>query len=67
MPFPHQGSDGLLTCGKLLQQIGRRIETARDKRLEFGDPGAIVVLKREFETASIPKNDHSGYRGFALL
>jgi len=66
MPLPHQSSDGLLTCGKLLQQVGRGIEAAWDKGLEFGDPCAIVVLKREFETVAIPKNDHSS-GGFVQL
>ena len=67
MPLPHQGIDGVLTCGKLLQQVGRGIETAWDKGLEFGDPCAIVVLKREFETSGIPKNDHSGCGGLVTL
>ena len=59
MPFPHQGSNGLLTCGTLPQQVARGIETARDKRLECRDPDAMVLCKREFETPGISKNDHS--------
>lgn len=67
MPFPHQGRDGLLTCGKLPQQIGRGIETAWDKSLEFGNPGAIVPRKGEFETSGVSQNDHRSRYGLVML
>ena len=54
-PFTPQGFNSLLACRPRLQEVQRGVETAGDKRLEFGDPEACLLLDGDLKTAYVSK------------
>jgi hypothetical protein len=59
-PFTLQGLDGRLTCGALVQEVQRGVETIGDKRLEFGNPQAIVFFYGDLKASGVSKQYHDG-------
>jgi len=59
-PFTLQGLNGRLTGSALVQEVQRGVETIGDKRLEFGDPQAIVFLYGDLKAPGVSKQHHDG-------
>jgi hypothetical protein len=55
VPFTLQGCDSLLPRHTRLQEVERRVETAGDKGLEFGDPEVSLFLYDDFKTSCVSK------------
>ena len=66
-PFTSQGLDGRLTCRNTLQEVQRGVETVGDKRLEFGDPHASVLLYGDLKASRVPKQYHDGCGNLVVL